>query len=195
MRIQGGIYRGRVLSVPPGIRPTQGVTRKAVFDIIGPDLTDCRFLDLCAGSGAVGLEALSRGARVTFVERDERNREVLEKNLHRLGVPSGGGEGRAEVLGLDVFAVIKRWAREGRTFDAAYGDPPYGRGLGKKLLKTLAGHDILTPNTLLIIEFGNKETLPEREGRFFLVRRRRYGGSHLAVYQGRPMVSSHTVPR
>ena len=74
--------------MPEGIRPTQNLTRKALFDLLGQDLTGLTFLDLFAGSGAVGLEALSRGAqKVTFVEKDERSGEVIRENLDLLGVP------------------------------------------------------------------------------------------------------------
>lgn len=200
--------------MPAGMRPTLNMTRKAVFDLIGGhDLTDMDFLDLFAGSGAVGLEAISRGAKtVTFVENVPKYAGVIQENLGLFGVKAGGlNQSDYCVIHGDAFAAIKMFAKRNRKFDIIFLDPPYGRGLVKKALKTLMAYDILQPNSICIVEFAPKlerhfckdadegvligipprqrrgitksEALPDTEGRFFLVKQRKYGKAFLAVYQ------------
>lgn len=185
MKILGGKLKGRNFYMPAGIRPSQNMTRKAVFDLVGHDLTDLEFLDLFAGSGAVGIEALSRGARkVTFVERESRCVNVIEENFGILGLKEERKEGAAhEIIRGDTFAAIKMFAKKKRKFDIVFLDPPYGKGLAKKALKTLMAYDILQPNCLVILEFRKREDLPDPEGRFFLVTKRKYGRAFLSVYQ------------
>jgi len=185
--------------MPYGIRPTANLTRKAIFDIVGHDLSGQEAIDLFAGSGAVGLEALSRGAaRVVFVESSPKCFEVIQANIRLLfpqSLPGSGdtvalcprntrdAAGRAELLNSDAFAAVKSLARQGRKFDLVFLDPPYGADLVKKILKTLSAYDIFKPNSFLIIEHGKHENLPEKEGRFSLLTHRKYGISFLGVYQ------------
>ncbi len=186
MRIIGGKYKNRNFFMPAKIKPTQGLTRKAVFDLVGQDLTGLAFLDLFAGSGSVGLEAVSRGAKeVVFVENDEKCLEVLSANLNILGA-AGGQLGQAvyEVMSIDAFAAIKLLSRMRRTFDIIFFDPPYGLELSKKVLKTLMAYDIMSPNCFIIAEHGKRETLPaELDEKFVLVTNRKYGISYLTVYR------------
>jgi 16S rRNA (guanine966-N2)-methyltransferase len=186
MRIFGGKFKGRNFYMPKDIRPTQGMTREAIFNIVGQDMTGVAFLDLFAGSGAVGLEALSRGAKhVTFVEHDSTCQRVLEENLGLFGIKQTPGEAQGcEIMGLDAFAAIKYLGRKGRKFDIVFFDPPYGLDLVKKTLKTLMAYDILHPNCFIIVEHSKHDTLPEIEERFSLIRQRKYGKAYLAVYQG-----------
>src|SRR3989338_5173995 len=112
MRIIGGLYRGRTFRMPDNIRPTQDILRKAIFDILQGNLEGAKFLDLFAGSGAVGLEACSRGAaEVVFVEREERCAEIIRENLERLQRQGEGGaktpHPQFRVLVLDAFAAIR----------------------------------------------------------------------------------------
>ena len=173
--------------MPAGIRPTQNIVRKAVFDIIGHDMSGLGFLELFAGSGAVGFEALSRGARrVVFVDKDPKCHEVITRNLELLGVLESGEMPReaapAAAYQIDAFQAVKQLARRGERFEIVFADPPYERGGAKKMLKTLGGYDILQPNAVIIIQHEKGEILPEEEGRFSLLRRRRYGPSVLSVY-------------
>lgn len=182
MKIIGGEYRGRNFYMPADIRPTQNMARKAVFDLLGQDLTGLTFLDLFAGSGAVGLEALSRGAsKVTFVERDPKFAGIIEKNLGIFGFDLAKGDQRVELIAADGLATVKALARQGRTFDIVFFDPPYGMGLVKKSLKTLTGYDILPPKSHLVIEHSHAEILPDLEGRFSIVKQKRYGKTLLSV--------------
>ncbi len=172
--------------MPEGIRPTQNLTRKALFDLLGQGLTGLTFLDLFAGSGGVGLEALSRGAqKVTFVEKDERSSELIRENLDLLGAPLLGSNRQAvyEVFEADAFASIKRFAAGGRKFDIVFADPPYTIGLAKKMLKTLGAYDIVTANCIVVIQHEKEEILPESQGNLVRSEQRKYGSTALSIYK------------
>jgi 16S rRNA (guanine(966)-N(2))-methyltransferase RsmD len=182
MKIINGEYSGRNFYMPYGIRPTQNLLRKAVFDIIGQDLSGLSFLDLFAGSGAMGLEALSCGAaEVCFVEHDARNVKVIEDNLVLLEPAKRGL--RARVLHQDSFATVKQFAREGRKFHVVFLDPPFDKKLGKKTLKALLTHDILTPLSYVVAQYGLDERMPETAGQWSILKHKQYGTSWLTVYQ------------
>jgi len=185
MKIIGGQFKGRNFYRPEGIRPTQSITREALFDILGQDLEGVTLLDLFAGSGAVGLEAISRGAtKVTLVEKDPKCAGVIGENIDLLSI--GVGEGGAplyEIVQTDAFAAVKIFARQNKKFDVVFVDPPYGRGLAKKALKTLEAYDILQPNCTVVIQHEKEEILPEKQGRFCLFRRKKYGSTFLSIYR------------
>ncbi len=142
------------------------------------------FCEFFAGSGAVGLESLSRGCqKATFVEKDSKCAEVIRENCLLINSDDINDSERCwELLNIDAFVAIKMFAEKKRVFDVIFFDPPYGRGLAKKTLKTLNAYDILHPNSLLIIEHKKDEILPEYEGRFFLCRQKKYGTSLLSLY-------------
>jgi 16S rRNA (guanine966-N2)-methyltransferase len=185
MKILGGKFKGRNIFMPAVIRPTQNVTKQAIFNLLGHDLEGLEILELFAGSGAVGIEALSRGAkRVTFVEHDPKCVEVIRKNLELLGVDLAlQKEPVCEIIHTDAFAAIKGLASRNRKFDLIFFDPPYGLDLGKKALKTLGAYDILHPNCFVVVEYSKRERLPDLEESFKLVTERQYGKSFLAVFQ------------
>ena len=175
--------------MPATIRPTQNVTKQAIFNVLGHDMEGQEILELFAGSGAVGIEALSRGAKkVTFVEHDPKCVEVIRKNLELLGYEIGRD---VDVIHTDAFAAIKGLATRGRKFDIVFFDPPYGLDLGKKALKTLGSYDILHPNSFVVVEYSKRERLPDLEENFHLVTERQYGKSYLAIFQ---RLSSPTSP-
>ncbi len=123
MRILTGKYKGRNISMPKGIRPTQNLVRKAIFDILG-DIEGLSFLELYAGSGAVGLEALSRGARdLTFVESDRDCVLAIQKNIASLKLQN------CRLYQKDAPEAIKALEMNGRTFDLIFLDPPYHSSL------------------------------------------------------------------
>ncbi len=169
------------------IRPTQDKIRKAVFDILGHDLSGLTFLDLFAGSGSVGLEAFSQGAQyVSWVEKDFQSAEIINNNLRALNISSYDNfNPQCFVITGDVFSVIPQLHRQNKTFDIVFVDPPYGVDLAKKTLKTLGEHDILTRNSFIIIQHEKRETLPEAEGRFLVVRKKKYGSTLLTVYESK----------
>ena len=187
MKILLGDLRGRNFYMPDGLRPTQNMVRKAVFDVLGHDLSRIDFLELFAGSGAVGLEAVSLNVRsVTWVDSDLRCAQVIEDNLNLLKLKSYENPNpQFNVIAGDAFAVIKQMAKQNKKFDIAFLDPPYGSGLGKKALKTLVPHDILHPDCLIIIQYDKWDTqFDQEEGRFKLIKQKKYGSSFLAFYKG-----------
>lgn len=129
MRIVAGEWRGRTIKAPPGdhVRPTRDRIREAWMSIVHPRLPEARVLDLCAGSGALGLEALSRGASFTqFVEKDPRTAAVLKTNLATLG-----GTDRAAIFVGDAVRYVM--SLDGQSFDVAFADPPYAGDIARRL--------------------------------------------------------------
>jgi len=184
MKISGGKFRGKNIFMPEGIRPTQNIVRKALFDIIGHDLEGIEFLELFAGSGAVGIDAISRNAKkVTFVEKERKCVDTIGQNIGMLALtPDIDYDSPYEVLHIDAYVAIKRFFEQKRTFDVVFVDPPYSRGLAKKALKTLVDYDILQPNSLVIIQHDKQEILPNELGSFLLFRKKKYGASFLSIY-------------
>lgn len=180
MKILGGKYKGRNFYMPAGIRPTQAVLRAAIFDILGHDLTGLSFLELFAGSGAVGLEAISRGAdKVVMVEHNDLNAKTIRENGELLGIDFGGD---FSLVHADAFSTVKRLSEEQQSFDIVFFDPPYARKLAKKTLKLLTLRDILHPQSLVLVqcEASEKIDIPEI---FTVLTQRRYGSSYLTLLQ------------
>ncbi len=185
MKILGGKLKGRNFYMPHGIRPTSDIIRKSVFDILGQELEGLSFLDLFGGSGAMGLEAMSRGAKnVVFVEKDIKCFKVIEENLTILEIPYYERKDRYfDTFKLDAFAAIKQFAKKEKQFDVIFVDPPYSRELAKKALKTLSAHDIVHPNSLVVFQHDKREGLPDQQGRFSLLKTRKYGASLVTIYR------------
>lgn len=178
MRITGGSLRGRRLHAPrtSAIRPMREAVRLALFHLWGERVAESRFLDLFAGTGSVGLEALSRGAaRATFVEALPEALRILRANLRELGL-----QARARVLAQDVFRALKRL--EGERFDLVFVGPPYGRGLAERALAALAQADLVCEGGLVAVEVFFKEQLAARYGALTERDRRRYGDNLLVFY-------------
>ena len=185
MKILGGMFRGRNFFMPADIRPTQDVVRKAIFDTIGQHLEGFTFLDLFAGSGALGLEAVSRQAkRVLFVEKDPLCVRTISESLVALDAKYQDYSAYSFfVMNADAFAAVKDLHNRREKFDIIFADPPFDVELAKKILKLLSAYDIVHPNSLLIIQHGKREILPEVEGRFSRVREKKYGVSYVSIYQ------------
>ncbi len=163
MRITGGLFRGRKLRAPrSGVRPTQDMVRQAVFNILVARTEGARFLDLYAGSGAVGLEALSRGAaQVYWVEQDRRTLAVLRANVSGFaplcGTTPGQVAGERRVVGADAVRFLRRAAGRG-AYDIIYADPPYvdGRDGGENplpgLLEAIQEGEMLAKDGVFVYE-------------------------------------------
>lgn len=179
MRIIAGAFKGRRLaSVRGKMRPTPDRVREAIFNILGEVVPGARVLDLFAGTGALGLEALSRGARLAvFVEEHPASLAVLRKNLETLGLAE-----HVEVLPLPVKAGLRKLAQRGGEFDLVFLDPPYGSGLAEASLRDLAALPILSPSARVVAEHSRWEVLPERVGPLGLMELRRYGDTQVAFY-------------
>ena len=163
MRVISGSLKGKIIQRPKNIRPTQDKVRKALFDILG-DIQDLAFLDLYAGSGAVGLEALSQGvSRVVFVEKDGRCIKTIKQNITAAGLTgkSVSGLARFQVMGLDVSRALRQLDKRGEKFDIIFLDPPYYQDFAKKTLKILSRYDIVSPNGWIICQHFKKDSLPE----------------------------------
>ncbi|MFH1529901.1 MAG: 16S rRNA (guanine(966)-N(2))-methyltransferase RsmD [Pseudomonadota bacterium] len=181
MRIIAGRYRGHPISAPAGrtVRPTTDRVREALFSILGASVEGAAVLDLFAGSGALGLEALSRGAaRAVFVEASPRSLAVLHKNIERLGV-----EGVRVAKGR-VEDTLPRLARDGETFDLVFLDPPYHKGLATETIERLGAGTLLRPGARVVAEHEADGPPPELPaGGLVRDDTRRYGDTALSFYR------------
>lgn len=172
MRIVSGQFRGRALKAPAGegTRPTSDRARQAVFNILehapwSPGLRGRRVIDLFAGSGALGLEALSRGADFClFVETDEAARGAIRDNIEALDTGDTGLFGRTRLHRRDATALGQRPASAGPAFDLAFLDPPYRKGLGERALAALAEGGWLEPGAVAVFERAADEPDPALAG-------------------------------
>ena len=188
MRITGGQYCNREILVPKTdlIRPTQDRVRQAVFNIIQTEVAGCDFLDLFAGSGAVGLEALSRGAAsATFVEQSRKHLEVLRKNLAVLCKPDIPTSQHAnnQVICSDVYRWLATYVGPG--FSVGFADPPYRLGEEKgyaQVLATLAERNVIRTGGLFIAEMTAVQKAEETPG-WDLVRDREYGKTRICIWR------------
>jgi 16S rRNA (guanine966-N2)-methyltransferase len=181
MRISGGAWCGRKLKAPSGdaVRPTQDRVREAIFSMLMAVTPDSTFLDLYAGSGAVGFEALSRGARAaTWVEKENRHVSVLKENLALLGTDKG------EVVCSEVMRWVKGPGR-GRAFDVIYADPPYDQAREQgfsELMKVLAEQQVIAKRGFFIAEMGERQEAEAVPG-WTILRDRTYGHTRVVLYR------------
>ncbi|HEX3128576.1 MAG TPA: 16S rRNA (guanine(966)-N(2))-methyltransferase RsmD [Thermoanaerobaculia bacterium] len=168
----GGSHRGRGLAVPPGARPTEGRVREALFSIWGDRLEQARVLDLFAGSGVVGLEALGRGAlAVLFVDDSLRAVKTLEANAAQVGE-------RIDIRKLPLPAGLVRLTGP---YDLVFADPPYAFAEYEALLAGIA--PLLAPDGEIVVEHSSRTDLPIEAGRLVRTDVRRYGESALSFYR------------
>lgn len=181
MRIVGGLYRSRLISMPKGveIRPTQDKVREAIFNILG-DISGKKVLELFAGSGAFGIEAISRGARqVTFVDNNFRCTETIKANLESLGVASS----LYAIMKSNALSLFPRLEKSADKFDIVFMDPPYHKGMAKKSLINADNYDILSAVGLVIIEHFKKDDLPLDMKSIVFDKERRYGDTLISIYR------------
>ena len=184
MRIIAGKYRGRRLKSPPSLqtRPTSDRLRETLFNILAPRIEGARFLDLCAGSGAVGIEALSRGAaHVTFVDRSRKMCALIEANLDEFGV----ADEEREVVCGEAPAFLRRRAKRGAApFEIMFYDPPYATDY-EVVLGYVGDHraQLLADEGLMIVEHHRKRDLKEEFGALRRYRMLKQGDSCLSFYQ------------
>ncbi|HXA42509.1 MAG TPA: 16S rRNA (guanine(966)-N(2))-methyltransferase RsmD [Candidatus Solibacter sp.] len=184
-QVIAGTARGRRLKSPPdGVRPTAAILRRSLFDIIGPDVIEARVLDLYAGAGSLGVEALSRGAAgADFVDRDRRCVAVIRANLGLLGDTEGAASSRVDC------APVESWLRRNRRrlsgYDLLILDPPYGEPGLEKVLSQLARPGTLKPDALVVVEERADRELDTPEG-MRIVRRVEHGDSALTMMRPAP---------
>ena len=183
MRVIAGSLKGRRLKAPTweGLRPTSDKLRETLFNVLAPRVGGARVLDGFAGTGALGIEALSRGAaQVTFIERDARAQALIAENLALCGIAEGYAIIRAS---LDRGLVTLRSGPGFAPFDIVLLDPPYDQA-AVTMLETLTGADsVLAPDGLVVLEHARRQPAPGSAGRLVLTRRLVSGDSALAFYQ------------
>lgn len=178
MRIVAGEYRGRRLASPTweGLRPTSDRLRETLFNILGPSVAGARVLDGYAGTGAIGIEALSRGAaHVTFVERDRRARQLIATNLTQLGLSAANDR---VIIRADFMTAARVSA--GELFDLIILDPPYAHDSAAQALAAAA--PLAGPHTRVVVEHASRFSAPAAAGAWQLRRTVKAGDSALSFY-------------
>jgi 16S rRNA (guanine(966)-N(2))-methyltransferase RsmD len=159
------------------VRPTSDKAREAVFSSIQDRVPGAIFLDIFAGTGAIGLEALSRGAdRVLAIEQSARVVRLLKKNKDLCGV----GDDRLDIVVADFTRALPRL--KDMQFDVIFADPPYHRGFPLLVLELVAELELLHPQGVLVIEHFQKEALPERQASLVRIREKKYGQTIMSYY-------------
>lgn len=189
----GGALGGRTLVAPPGrsVRPTTDRVREAVFARLG-DVSGTRALDLYAGTGALGIEALSRGAvACVFIERARPALSALRRNLETLGLGD-----RARVVSREVGATVSDLGRAGERFDLVFVDPPYDTGEDERSLRAALAAGILVEGAVVVVERSRRHALPAIAG-LVLRDERRYGDTVVGRYahEGGPAARGGEIER
>jgi 16S rRNA (guanine(966)-N(2))-methyltransferase RsmD len=194
MRIIGGEYKSRSIDMPKGVdmRPTQDKVRAAIFNILG-DLSGKRVLELFAGSGAFGIEAISRGAAsVTFVDNNFQCVQTIKSNLRSLGVH----DSKYNVIRADALKIPAKLAGSHDKYDIIFLDPPYYKEMAKKCLINIGSCDIVSPVGLVIAEHFKKDALGAELERLVFIDERRYGDTVITILR-RPdeEIQNSCIPR
>ena len=199
MRVIAGKYRSRRLQTLRGtaLRPSSDRLRETLFNILGPAIEEAIFVDLFAGSGAVGIEALSRGARgAIFVENHPAGAALIARNLAALGIPTAARviqrktfAGNAEILRMDAIDALERLAESGARVEYVFADPPYADTEGyKEILTFLGKSELLARGGRFIAEHRRKTELPSVTGHLERMRVLEQGDSALSFYT--PMLAA-----
>jgi 16S rRNA (guanine(966)-N(2))-methyltransferase RsmD len=181
MRIVAGKNKGNILKSPKdlSVRPTSEKVREALFDILGTSVRETCFLDLFAGTGAVGIEALSRGAKnAIFIEKELKCIKIIKENLEKTG-----NSQNAIVFKMNFLSGLKLLVKENYLLDYIFLDPPYNRGLVNISLLEISKLFILRKNGLLIAQHYKKEKVIENLNNLSLYNQRRYGECYLSFYE------------
>src|SRR5438270_955804 len=186
MRVIAGKYRSRILKSLKGnaLRPTSDRLRETLFNVLGPNVAGCRFLDVFAGTGAVGIEAISRGAaEVVFIENHAAAAVLIRRNLESLAIANG-----AQVLPLDALRALEKIAARHKPtdppFDFVYVDPPYAeKDQYDRVLGFLGAAPFLSQGSLVIAEHRRTHELPQRIGRLLQTRILRQGDAALSFFE------------
>lgn len=181
MRVIAGTAKKRQLKAPKGflVRPTADRVKEALFNILGPAVIGSYFLDLFAGTGSIGIEALSRGAdTAVFVEKDIKNIRIVKENLNITGL-----EAKARLLCLHVNKAVSLLGRERQVYDLIFIDPPYLKELVSDTLSDIMKNNLLKPGGIVAVESSKKDRLFRDEGEILnLIRQEKYGDTLLSFY-------------
>ncbi|MDA8236100.1 MAG: 16S rRNA (guanine(966)-N(2))-methyltransferase RsmD [Clostridia bacterium] len=181
MRVITGRAKGRQLKAPKGMntRPTSDRVKEALFNVLGGKVENARFLDLFAGSGNVGIEALSRGAiEVFFVENNLKALKVIKENLELTGF-----QRQSQIISNDVIKALDALGRQQAQFDLVFVDPPYLKGYEQGVLDKINHYRLLAEGGILVIESSKRDQLPDEVGEIEHYRSQHYGDTCLSYYQ------------
>jgi 16S rRNA (guanine(966)-N(2))-methyltransferase RsmD len=160
------------------IRPTSDMVKESLFNILGNEIIESDFLDLFGGTGGVGIEAISRGAKhVVFIDNSIKSIKVLRKNLENLKIDDD-----AEIFNADYLTAISKLHRNGKLFDIIFIDPPYSTGIAQRALEQIHEEKILKDGGIIIVEHDLRDLMPERVGSIAMYREKRYGNTKLSFY-------------
>lgn len=182
MRIIAGTCRGKKLSAPAGVttRPTSDRVKEALFSILASriDFAGIRVLDICAGTGSLGIEAVSRGAATChFIESNKSVISILDKNIVNTGFKN-----QSKVLNMDAVTALQRIAVSGEHFDLAFFDPPYSSDLYQTVPEFLVSLGLLESGSILVAECSSRSRLPESYGSLKRFDRRVYGETAIELF-------------
>jgi len=182
MRVIAGTFRSRKLKGPGmlRLRPTSDRLRETIFNILGPEIQDSLFVDVCAGTGAIGIEACSRGARgVVWIESDPKAAKIIKQNLQALAIREG-----AELIRADAVEGLKRLASRHALADFIFVDPPYKKTEEhERILDYLDSAHLVAPRGCVLVEHFKKSPLPERFDRLERFRLIEQGDASVSLYR------------
>jgi len=182
MRVISGQWKGFKLDGGQSkeTRPLTDRIKESIFGILGEQIVDAEVLDLFAGSGSFGIEALSRGANsVIFCEKSKTATNIIRKNL----IKTKCNLDNFNIFNSDVSKALAYFSEQQTNFDVIFVDPPFKTPIGKEFLSSLSDYDILNKDGILIYRYYKKESVPEQEGIFNLTRQKSYGDSVVKLYQ------------
>lgn len=180
LRVIGGTARGVPLKSPDtkNTRPTMDRTKESLFNILMPYIPDARVLDLFSGSGSLGIESLSRGAKeAVFIDSSKHCRSIIIENLKKTKL-----EDRSTVMALDVYKAIKLLGNQNAKFDIIFMDPPYNMNFIAKTIQNIDEFDIIAEEGILACEHHVNEKAPEKMGRLTKVRTKEYRETIYSFY-------------
>ena len=178
MRIIAGRWKGARLASPAGTatRPTTDRVKESVFSILGHHVDNARVLDLCAGTGNLGLEALSRGAEsAVFVEKSGRAVALIRENCEKVRA------GNVRIVRKDAIRFIRNWDNAQEPFTLVFFDPPYGGGLYQGVLEAVGQSPILREGGIIVVEHGRDQSLHEMYQGLATIDNRRYGDTQITL--------------
>lgn len=183
MRIIAGKLRGKVLKSPKDekVRPTLDRVKEAIFSMITPNIRNAQVLDLFAGSGALGLETLSRGAEfVTFVDMDKESIKLVKDNINLCNAQEN-----SRVLYMGAKEAFGQASNKGWKFDIIFMDPPYEGEIAKKVLQECDFNIIMNERSIIIVETDVKELTEDEIGGLVKIKEKVYGQTRISIYKGK----------
>ncbi|HHV28721.1 MAG TPA: 16S rRNA (guanine(966)-N(2))-methyltransferase RsmD [Clostridium sp.] len=185
LRVIAGTAKGHKLKTIKGLttRPTSDKVKGSVFNILAVLIPEAKVLDIYAGTGSLGIEALSRGAdSAVFVDKSSECSLTIRENLAHTKL-----ESKATVIAGDVFVILNKISKNNKKFDIIFLDPPYGKGLVGETLKSIVENDIIVPEGIIVAEHDVADMVPEEVGSLKRYRWQKYGDTVISFYRSNPV--------